>query len=396
MGTDRERRPPGLWYSEHRGGDYWGWEMPERSVLQSWQKAAEGLCRQWNIVGVDLMAGLNAATWGKKEVVDWDLAAARLGNEGLTHCPRWLVLVHGIGVTPAAADAFDGANLAEAAAFPVVLTNPQKLVYVARLRGPSEGQRSYSGSGFPSSLEDAFLSQWSATQARTGAALSRAPACRAPLSLPTASPLGLCQRQRGCPPQVLPSSSRLRLHVGQPQRGNVHRLRDAVRDEARALGFLRRAKPVGRPARGGGPHGGRQLGVFQPAAARGPAVPPFDGCDGRQVPATPSSDPTAESCQPSAAATPTVAPADASAAAATAAEPTYLVPARAAAGGSRRLLRHRVHNVRPLLRRARWVLRAGHPASGSALHPLLVGGLRASRLANGRASAAAPPLAATT
>ena len=224
VGTDRERRPPGLWYSEHRGGDYWGWEMPERSVLQSWQKAAEGLCGQWNIVGVDLMAGLNAATWGKKEVVDWDLAAARLGNEVLTHCPRWLVLVHGIGATPAAADAFEGANLAEAAAVPVVLSNPQKLVYVARLRGPSEGQRSYFGSGFPSSLEDAFLRQWSATQARTGAALtpamgfSRAPACRAPLPLPTASPLGLCQRQCGCPPQVLPSSSRLAARRTAPER----------------------------------------------------------------------------------------------------------------------------------------------------------------------------------
>ena len=105
--------------------------LPESIVMKNWQNVGDALCGQWNIVGVDLMSGVSAATWGNQEPTDWDLAAARLGNEVLKHCPRWLVFVHGIGASPAAEDAFDGANLASAAAVPVVLSNPQKLVYVA-------------------------------------------------------------------------------------------------------------------------------------------------------------------------------------------------------------------------------------------------------------------------
>ena len=50
----------------------------------------DALCGQWNIVGVDLMSGVTAATWGRKEPTDWDLVAGRFGNEVRTHCPRWL------------------------------------------------------------------------------------------------------------------------------------------------------------------------------------------------------------------------------------------------------------------------------------------------------------------
>ena len=47
----------------------------------------DALCGQWNIVGVDLMSGVTAATWGRKEPTDWDLVAGRFGNEVRTHCP---------------------------------------------------------------------------------------------------------------------------------------------------------------------------------------------------------------------------------------------------------------------------------------------------------------------
>lgn len=80
------------------------------------------------------MEGMSAATWGKNEPTDWDLAAARFGNEVLKHCPRWLIFVHGISASPAAEDAFVGANLADAATSPVALADPSKLVYVSRPR----------------------------------------------------------------------------------------------------------------------------------------------------------------------------------------------------------------------------------------------------------------------
>ena len=83
VGEARERKPPGLWYSEHVANTYSGWEMPERSIEQNWRELGDALCGQWNIVGVDLMDGLRAATWGQKEPTDWDLAAGRFGNEVL-------------------------------------------------------------------------------------------------------------------------------------------------------------------------------------------------------------------------------------------------------------------------------------------------------------------------
>ena len=36
VGGERERKPPGLWYSEHVANAFWGWEMPERAIEQNW------------------------------------------------------------------------------------------------------------------------------------------------------------------------------------------------------------------------------------------------------------------------------------------------------------------------------------------------------------------------
>ena len=169
VGGLRERNPPGHWYSKWVGSTYSGWEMPEATVLQNWKKVAAALCGQWNIVGVDLMSDVNEATWGAQELSDWDLAAMRLGNQVLEQCPRWMVLVHGIGPSPTLPDAIAGANLAAATQSPVLLSNPEKVAYVAQLRGPSAGQHSYFGEHFPGSLADVFAKQWGAVQTRTGA-----------------------------------------------------------------------------------------------------------------------------------------------------------------------------------------------------------------------------------
>lgn len=172
----RERNPPGRWYSKFVGSEFSGWEMAETTTLQSWRQLSDALCKQWNVVGADLMSRLSHSTWGAQQTTDWDLAAARIGNHVLAQCPRWLVFVRGIGATPAVEDAFIGANLAGAATTPVILDNPEKLVYVARVRGPSEGQRKYfDGARFPGSLEDVFERQWAAIPRLTGA---RSPACK--------------------------------------------------------------------------------------------------------------------------------------------------------------------------------------------------------------------------
>jgi len=166
----RERDPPGKWYSKFVGSEFSGWEMAETTTLQSWRKLSGALCNQWNVVGADLMSRLSHSTWGAQQTSDWDLAATRIGNTVLEQCPRWLVLVRGIGATPTVEDAFIGANLAGAATTPVILANSEKLVYVARVRGPSEGHRKYFDSArFPGGMEDVFERQWAAIPRLTGA-----------------------------------------------------------------------------------------------------------------------------------------------------------------------------------------------------------------------------------
>ena len=70
--------------------------VPESRVIEAWQKLAV-TCNHWNVVGVDLMEGLSAATWGAHALTDWNLAAAEIGDAVLKACPRWLILVRGVG-----------------------------------------------------------------------------------------------------------------------------------------------------------------------------------------------------------------------------------------------------------------------------------------------------------
>ena len=164
-----QRMPHGLWWSEHVAGAFNGYEFPKSRVIEAWQKLAAATCNHWNVVGVDLMEGLSAATWGAHALTDWNLAAAEIGDAVLKACPRWLILVRGIGAAGAPADAglpFTGSNLAGAVAAPVVLRDPRKLVYVARVRGPALGQPRpwFSGTQLPATLKV----QWGRVPEHTG------------------------------------------------------------------------------------------------------------------------------------------------------------------------------------------------------------------------------------
>ena len=56
----------------------------------------------WNVFAADLQNEPHAASWGFGRSVDWDRAAGRLGNHVLRGCPRWLVMVEGVGYKPGA------------------------------------------------------------------------------------------------------------------------------------------------------------------------------------------------------------------------------------------------------------------------------------------------------
>lgn len=133
----------GLWYDS---------QVTEARVLESWTRLARALCKQWNVFAVDLMNEPHEASWGKgyDDKSDWGHAAERIGNHVLKQCPRWLIMVEGVGYSPGAPGMDDssqgiwwGENLKGAETQPVRLTDPTKLVYSPHTYGPGTFMQSY-------------------------------------------------------------------------------------------------------------------------------------------------------------------------------------------------------------------------------------------------------------
>ena len=129
----------GLWYDN---------TYSEEATMALWSKLAEGLCDQWNVVGVDLFNEPHKATWGMGKPTDWNKAAERLGNHVLSKCPRWLVFVQGVHKVPPGDGGLDeefwwGENFLGARSAPVVLRDQSKLVYSPHTYGPGTFLQSY-------------------------------------------------------------------------------------------------------------------------------------------------------------------------------------------------------------------------------------------------------------
>ena len=129
-----------LWYDDKLGVD-------EELVGQSWDRLAERLCDESNIVGVDLQHEPLLATWGAANAkTDWNRAAGRLGNRVLRSCPRWLTFVQGVHEGAPGQQVptfFPGENLVNASAFPVRLLEPDKVVLTPHLYGPNTADFDY-------------------------------------------------------------------------------------------------------------------------------------------------------------------------------------------------------------------------------------------------------------
>jgi endoglucanase len=133
----------GLWYDEALG-------FPETRVMESWSKIAAELCEHWNVFAADLQNEPHASSWGKNPATDWNKAAERIGNHVLGLCPRWLIMVEGVGFTPGAPGADDpgagywwGENIVGAKVAPVRLRDQSKLVYSPHVYGPSVYMQHY-------------------------------------------------------------------------------------------------------------------------------------------------------------------------------------------------------------------------------------------------------------
>lgn len=90
----------GLWYDNSLG-------FNEARVKQSWSALTGALCKEWNVVAADLQNEPHSSSWGKGLDTDWNKAAERIGNHVSAACPRWLIMVEGVGYTPGAPNADD-------------------------------------------------------------------------------------------------------------------------------------------------------------------------------------------------------------------------------------------------------------------------------------------------
>ena len=130
-----ERDLSGMWHLAAM--DIW-------RVKSSWDALAAKLCHS-GVVAADLQNEPYAADWGSDNPeTDWHLGAADLGNHILAACPRWLIMVEGVGDKPGVWGGrrwtygwhFWGENLQGAKRWPVQLSEPTKLVYSPHTYGP--------------------------------------------------------------------------------------------------------------------------------------------------------------------------------------------------------------------------------------------------------------------
>lgn len=102
------------------------WEnaaYPEASWIRDWQNITRRYASQPYVIGADLRnePRINA-TWGGDPATDWHAAATRGGNAVLAVNPHLLIFVEGINYAT---------DLSGAAALPVTLNVPNRLVYSA-------------------------------------------------------------------------------------------------------------------------------------------------------------------------------------------------------------------------------------------------------------------------
>jgi hypothetical protein len=151
----------GLWYTT---------AYPESTWIANLSMLAKRYSADGTVIGIDLHNEPHGpATWGDGGPNDWRLAAERGGNAVLAANPNLLVIVEGIETT-AAGSTWWGGNLSNAAAAPVRLSTPGRLVYSAHEYPASVyAQRWFSDPSYPNNLPAVWDRYWGALF-RTGAA----------------------------------------------------------------------------------------------------------------------------------------------------------------------------------------------------------------------------------
>ena len=134
----------------------------EQRWIDDWVMLAKRYSGNATVIGADLFnEPKKSATWGNSApATDWNKAAERAGNAVLAANPNWLIIVEGTeqynGQTT-----WWGGNLKGVATYPVVLTNPSKLVYSMHDYPASVfAQTWFSDPAYPKNLADVWYAHW--------------------------------------------------------------------------------------------------------------------------------------------------------------------------------------------------------------------------------------------
>ncbi len=142
-----------LWYTRGVSEEQW---------IADWVFLARRYRHQPAVVGADLHNEPHGpATWGSGDLkTDWRLAAERCGNAILAVQPDWLIFVEGVEKYRNESYWWGG-NLAGAAAAPVRLSVPHRLVYAPHDYGPGVfGQPWFKAADFPANLPALWNKHW--------------------------------------------------------------------------------------------------------------------------------------------------------------------------------------------------------------------------------------------
>jgi aryl-phospho-beta-D-glucosidase BglC (GH1 family) len=142
----------GLWYDSGYTQAQW---------IADWKMLATRYAGNSTIIGADLSNEPHgAATWGDGSANDWAAAATAAGDAIQAVNPNWLMIVEGIQSYNGNNDWWGG-NLMGVAAHPVVLTDPNKVVYSPHDYPSSvSAQPWFSAANYPNNLPGVWDQYW--------------------------------------------------------------------------------------------------------------------------------------------------------------------------------------------------------------------------------------------
>ena len=134
-----------VWYTDEYSEERW---------INDWLFLAERYKDYSAVVAMDLNNEPHGSTWGDSSpATDWNKAAERCGNAILEVNPNVLIMVEGVGEFEG--DSYWwGGQLMGAEQYPVVLSNPNKLIYSAHEYGPEVAPQDwFDAPDFPNNMQ---------------------------------------------------------------------------------------------------------------------------------------------------------------------------------------------------------------------------------------------------